>query len=289
MNQFLAIVEPIGTWLVPTKDQRRAGFQGDGLTPAERSQALATPGLTGLDVRIRPGTSDVVRDCVCAGLPYRLHSWVGRHDGTRATVDMPEARRQAKQISDQAQAIANLAGALPQSYGMNAERDWWSFNGAALDALDAFAEEWQRRTTIPLDYLGFAVPSWHYGRADFDHDGDVDTVIGAATRARFRRLLCMAYQDTESQIAATLARARAAWPGTPMGAYVSIGALRPDGSVIGHPDAVARIASSRASGIDELTHYVGLPASWRRMLLQGNERVRSLVARIPEIARACVA
>lgn len=273
LRQWIAIVEPAQSWAP--------------LTPAQKGRVLTTKGLTGLDVRLgRPGTAACVIDCVRAGLPYRLHSWVGRHDGTRATVDTLEARRQARAIVDQVGEVALAAQAVPQSYGANAERDWWDHNGGALDALDAFAVAWHERTQTPLDYLGFASPAWHYGRVDFDGDGDTDTIIGAATRARFRRLLCMAYQDTSSQITATLTRARKAWPDHPMGAYVSIGAVNPrEGRIIGRPEAIEAVAQVRTAGIDELTHYLGLPTFWRRMLLDGNGLVGPLVDRIPRIAQ----
>lgn len=275
LAQWIAIVEPSQSWAT--------------LSSVDRARVLATSGLTGLDVRLgRPGTEACVLDCVRAGRPYRLHSWVGRHDGTRATVDTLEARRQARAVADEIGRVALIAGHVPASYAANAERDWWDHNGAAVDALDAFADAFHGRTQTPLDYLGFAVPSWHYGRADWDRDGDVDTTIPEASRARWRRLLCMAYQTREADLVATLERARAAWPTHPLGAFVGIGAMDRDGSIVGDPKAIQHVAAQRVAGLDELTHYVGLGASRARMVCAGNERVRPLIARIPEIAQACV-
>lgn len=273
MRQWIAIVEPSESWTP--------------LSAADKSRVLSTPGLTGLDIRIRPDAARCAQDCVDAGLPYRLHSWVGRHDGTRATITPGQARLDAREVATKVDWIGAHTGVPPESYGANAERDWWGHNPLAVDALRAFAEAWHERTSVALDYLGFALPAWHYGRVDWDGDGDVDTVIPADVRTLFRRCLAMAYQDSAPQIAATLKRARAAWPLTPIGAYVSIGALRPDGTVIGQPVAIQQIAVEAVAGIDEITHYLGLPEAWRRMLLTGNAKVRPLVERIPEIHAAC--
>lgn len=273
-GQWIAIVEPLQSWLP--------------LSLPERQRVLTLPGLTGLDVRLgRIGTEQVVTECVRAGLPYRLHSWVGRHDGTRATVDTLEARRQARAVADQIAQVALVAQATAAGYGANAERDWWDHNPAAVDALDAFADAFRERSTTPLDYLGFPVPAWHYGRTDWDRDGDIDTAITAPSRARWRRCHVMAYQTAESDLRKTLARARTAWPDIPMGAFVGVGAQNPDGSIVGSAEAIQAIAVDRAEGIDEITHYLGLGASRSRMLLSGNARTRPLVERIPEIARAC--
>jgi hypothetical protein len=272
VRQWIAIVEPSDSWLP--------------LSTEQRARVLSTPGLAGLDIRIRPGAGDVARDCVAADLPYRLHSWLGRHDGTRATADPAEAAKQADSVAQRIGVIVARAGTPPESYGANAERDWWDHNPRGVDALDAFARRALEVLPCELDYLGFASPAWHYGRVDWDGDGDVDTVIPPDVARRFRRVLAMAYQDQQVQIEATLKRARRAWPEHPMGAYVSIGALR-EGRVIGRPEAILGVAKARSSGIDEITHYLGLPASWRRMLLDGNDLVRPLVERIPEIAAAC--
>lgn len=78
MRQWIAIVEPSQSWTP--------------LSAADKLRVLTTIGLAGLDIRIRPGAAECARDCVDAGLPYRLHSWVGRHDGTRATITTAQAR-----------------------------------------------------------------------------------------------------------------------------------------------------------------------------------------------------
>lgn len=280
-KQWIAIVEP--------QSDPRSGTVGSWLTlpAADRARVLATPGLTGLDVRLdRPGAALVARECVEAGKPYRVHSWVGRHDGTRSTIDAAEAERQAVRVTTQIRELARAAGAPPESYGANAERDWWAGNPRAVDALDAFAVRFRAEDhATALDYLGFPLPSWHYGRVDWDHDGDLDTVVPPSTQGHFRRLLCMAYQTTWKDLASTLERARAAWPTRPMGAFVGVGALVQDGTTVGDPEAIQRAAEWRAGGIDELTHYVGLGRSRACMLTQGNALVDPLTARIPEIAR----
>lgn len=281
-RQWIAIVEP--------QSDPRSGTVGSWLTlpAADRARVLATTGLAGLDIRLdRPGAADVARECVEAGLPYRVHSWVGRHDGTRSTLDAAEAERQAVRVTTQIRELARIAGAPPESYGANAERDWWQNNPRGVDALDAFAVRFRAEDhATALDYLGFALPAWHYGRVDWDHDGDIDTVVPPATQARFRRLLCMAYQTAWKDLASTLERARAAWPGRPMSAFVGVGALNPDGTTVGDPEAIQRAAEWRTGGIDELVHYVGLGASRARMLTLGNALVDPLTARIPAIAHA---
>jgi hypothetical protein len=275
MKQWLAIVEPRTSWLT--------------LSDLDRGRLLAC-GIAGIDVRLRPGAEDVIRDCVAAGLPWRTHSWEGGRDAANATanVDEAEAMRDAASVLKRIHALEDATGSQCESYGLNAERDWWKGNALAVDALEAFVNRWAVDPAAPdCDYLGFTDPAWHYGRKDWDGDGDVDTKVPPVVQKRFRRLQSMAYQDTFAGIQATLLRARKEWPTSPITAYVSIGALRPDGTIIGKPDAIQRIAVERVAGIDEITHYVGLPESWSRMLVEGNAKVAPLVERIPQIAAAC--
>lgn len=275
MRQWIAIVEPSASWL-PLKS-------------AERERVLTTPGLAGLDIRIRPGAELVAADCVEAGLPYRLHSWEGGRDATTlpADTDAAEGRRDAERVVARMRQIEIAAGGAAESYGLNDERDWWKQNPTAVDALDAFTARFAEVCGAGLAHLGYYDPAWHYGRRDWDGDGDIDTKIPATLKARFARKHVMAYQRTYAQIVATLERARREWPLNRMGAFVSIGALDAEGEVIGRPDAIKRVAVERIADIDEITHYVGLPPSWQRMLLSGNAKVAPLVERIPDIAAAC--
>lgn len=274
-GQWIAIVEPSASWLP--------------LSDTERARVLSLDGLTGLDIRIRPGAEIVARDCVQAGLPYRLHSWEGGRDATNlpANWDAAEGARDAARVGARRKQIATAAGAPAEGYGLNDERDAWKQNPTAVDALDAFADRYLELTTERPDHLGFWDPAWHYGARDWDGDGDIDTKIPDASKAKFRRKHVMAYQRLYPQIVGTLTRARKVWPTHPMGAYVSIGALAPDGDIIGRPDAIQRVCVERVAGIDEVTHYVGLPESWVRMLMRGNAKVAPLVERIPQIAAAC--
>lgn len=275
MDQWIAIVEPSASWL-PLRDSTRA-------------RVLETPGLTGLDIRLRPGAEIVAADCVAAGLPYRLHSWEGGRDASTlpANTDAAEGARDAAKVTARMRQIEIAAGGSAESYGLNDERDWWKRNPHAVDALDAFTAVYLASCGAGLAHLGYYDPAWHYGRRDWDGDGDIDTEIPARIAARFARKHVMAYQRTYAQIVATLGRARRKWPDTPIGAYVSIGALDAAGESIGRPDAIKRVAVERVAGIDEMTHYVGLPESWRVMLLEGNAKCAPLVERIPDIAAAC--
>lgn len=274
MKQWIAIVEPATTW--------------KPLTQAERARVLGC-GIAGIDVRLRPGADEVVRDCVAAGLPWRTHSWEGGRDATSlpANVDRAEATRDAARVLARIHEIEVSTISTCDGYGLNAERDWWKQNPRALDALESFSTRWDIDADAPdLGYLGFVDPAYHYGKVDLDHDGVIDTKIPPTLQRRFARCHSMAYQDTFDGIAGTLTRARKAWPEAPLTAWVSIGALRPDGSIIGRPEAVERVAVERPGGIDEITHYVGLPESWRRMLIRGNAKVAPLVERVPLIAAA---
>ncbi len=273
MKQWIAIVEPNESW--------------NSLGPADKKRLLSLPGLTGLDVRIRPGADQVIKDCAAAGKPYRLHSWVGRHDGTRATVDEKEAARQAQQVIEQIGALTLKTNSLPDSYGMNAEKDWWDHNPAATDALRSFVKAFHSSAPWTLNYLGFPLPAYHYGKADWDHDGDVDTVVPDDIQTEFHRLLAMTYQTAEVDLRATILRARRAWPAALMGIFVGTGAMNADHSFVGDEKTILNVARERVGGIDEITHYVGMGRSRVLMLLVGNTLNRPLVERIPIIAKAC--
>lgn len=279
MRQWIAIVEPETTWKPLTANER---------------QKVLNCGIAGIDVRLRPGAEDVVRDCVAAGLPWRAHSWEGGRDATNlpANVDTKEAAKDATAVLARIRQIEINTNSSCDLYGLNAERDWWKQNALAVDAL----REFERTFTLGvarlnmealLGYLGFVDSVWHYGRKDWDGDGDLDTKVPRDLQRRFARVQSMAYQDTFAGIQSTLLRARNEWPDALISAWVSIGAMRPDGSLIGQPAAIERIAAERVAGIDEITHYVGLPESWRRMLVKGNAKVAPLVERVPLIARAC--
>jgi len=280
VRQWIAIVEPRISW-TPLAD-------------ATRQRVLQLDGLAGLDIRLRPGAEDVARDCVQAGRPYRLHSWEGGRDATTlpANWDPAEAVRDVEKIVKRMDQIAAHAGAEPELYELNDERDAWKQNPRAVDALRAFLKHWNliaraEPGSREPGHVGFWDPAWHYGRKDWDGDGRIDTKIPADAKAGFVRKQTMAYQRLYTQIVDTLTRARREWPDIPMGAFVSIGALDPRGDVIGDPAAIERVAAERIAGIDEITHYVGLPPSWVQMLLDGNRRVAPLTERIPQIAAAC--
>jgi len=275
-GQWIAIVEPSASWLP--------------LSDTERARVLGLDGLTGLDIRLRPGAEVVAADCLAAGKPYRLHSWEGGRDATNlpANTDAAEGARDAAKVGARIQQIEIAGGGPAQAYALNDERDWWKGNPTAVDALDAFVSRFYELNRVSeLHHLGFWDPAWHYGVRDWDGDGDIDTKIPDELKLRFWRKQTMAYQRQYGQIVDTLRRARRVWPLMRMGAYVSIGALAPDGDIIGRPDAIKRVCVERVEGIDEVTHYVGLPEAWVRMLLRGNAKVAPLVERIPEIAAAC--
>lgn len=276
VGQWIAIVEPSASWLP--------------LSDTERARVLGLDGLSGLDIRIRPGAEIVACDCIQAGKPYRLHSWEGGRDAAHlpANVDPDEARRDAAKVATRMRQIEIAAGGPAQAYALNDERDWWKGNPTAVDALDAFVSRFYELNRVSeLHHLGFWDPAWHYGARDWDGDGDIDTKIPDALKLRFWRKQTMAYQRQYGQIVDTLRRARKVWPLVRMGAYVSIGALDAAGDIIGRPDAIKRVAVERVEDIDEITHYVGLPPSWVQMLMRGNAKCAPLVERIPEIAAAC--
>lgn len=273
MKQFLAVVEPRESWLPLTQAQRRRVLRS---------------GIAGVSVRIgRPDALVVVRDAVDAGLAWRTHRWEGEYDERRqvATVDVADAERAALSAVSQIEAIERAVGVACESHEPNPERDWWRGNPGAVDALDRYVSVfYDGLRTAHLDYLGFIDPSWHYGKRDFDGDGDVDTEVPDWLQGRFRKPQVMAYQGSYEDLLFTLRRARAAWPDHELGAYCAIGALREDGSVIGDWHAWERIIGE--GHIAELTHYLGMGKTRVAQLLEGHARHPSIVDLVPVYARA---
>lgn len=260
----------------------------DWLALDRRLAKVLAAGFAGVDVRIASlangptkAERDLARIVLGAGLDLRCHSWVGHRSGDTAAVSS------ALGAADGKLAAAACTELCASAFGANAERDVWRGpNGTAhpkaVDYLDEFASAFCAETREPsLDYVGFAVPAYHYRSVDADHDGDVDTEIPEHTRLSFRRVGVMAYQSTLGAVRATIERARKRWPEhTAAKAIVPwLGVGRLDaGKAVGNAEASMSVA--RECG--EACFYVGFGAIGQ--VLDGNPQHPSLASLARELA-----
>lgn len=253
---------------------------------ARLDRALAS-GIAGIDVRLAdmargPSKPELAlaQRVIAAGLTLRCHSWVGHRSGDAAAVDAASGHR------DGAQAAAAALALGASSFGANAERDVWRGpNGhahpKAVDYLDSFGDSFFGATrAVDLDYVGFAVPSWHYRPADSDGDGDTDTEIPERLRLHYSRVGVMAYQSSEAAVRATVDRARARWPehtaADRIVPWLGVGRLEA-GRPVGSSGASLRIARE----VGEVVFYVGFGAIGQ--VLTGNPLHCSLVDLVRDI------
>jgi hypothetical protein len=259
----------------------------DWLALGSRLDSALASGIAGVDVRIAsldhgPTKSEraLARIVLEAGLALRCHSWVGHRSGDAAAVDVASGSRDGRLAAG----VALALGA--SSFGANAERDVWRGDGGkahpkAVDYLDAFGDRFFGTTrAVDLDYVGFAVPSWHYRPADSDGDGDTDTEIPEHLRLHYSRIGVMAYQSSEAAIRATIDRARARWPehtaADRIVPWLGVGRLEA-GRPVGSSGAALRIARE----VGEVVFYVGFGAIGQ--VLDGNPLHCSLVDLVRDI------
>ena len=286
----------------------------DWLALGPRLDKALASGFAGVDVRLanvaHPSTAEreLAKRVIAAGLTLRCHSWVGHRAGDSAAVDAASGRRDG----DLAAAACSSLGAA--SFGANAERDVWrGQNGTAhpkaVDYLNEHAEtfltahrtraavlrgeaktaadagltarakalesEARYLASIEIDYVGFAVPAWHYKPADSDHDGDIDTEIPEYQRIIYSRIGVMAYQSTEAAIRATVARGERRWPehteARRIVPWLGVGRLE-----AGEPVGSAAAARVFCREYAEIVFYVGFGAIGQ--VLDGHPKHESLAS-----------
>jgi len=191
-------------------------------------------------------------------LEVRCHGWAGRRGpaGT-AVVTAADGERQGKLFAEHALALEAAR------CGVNAERDVWRGPGRtphphAGAYLDAFATAfYESNRAAWLDYVGFAVPSWHL-RGGNDQ-------LGQDLRMRFRRVCIMAYQTTPAALTRTFDRADKLWVEhapypvarpTDAEPWLGVGRLDAAGHMVGSPEG-SRLAWERYG---RLCWYVGFGA-----------------------------
>lgn len=293
----------------------------DWLALGSRLDTVLSAGFAGIDVRLanaaHPTTAEreLAKRTLEAGLGLRCHSWVGHRAGDMAAVDAASGRRDGEIA---AAACSSLGAA---SFGANAERDVWrGRDGAAhpkaVDYLNEHAEtfltsvrtraavlrgeakgaaaagltararvleaEARYLAGIEIDYVGFAVPAWHYKPADSDHDGDVDTEIPEYQRIIYSRVGVMAYQSSLADLRKTIGRAERRWPehteARRIVPWLGVGRLEA-GSPVGNADAARVLCREYA----EVTFYVGFGAIGQ--VLDGNPKHESLASIARELAQ----
>ncbi len=260
----------------------------DWLALDRRLAKVLAAGFAGVDVRIASiakgptkAERELARIVLGAGLDLRCHSWVGHRSGDTAAISG------ALGFADGKLAAASCVALDASSFGVNAERDVWrgpsgTAHPKAVDYLDEFASSFYAETRAAwLDYVGFAVPAYHYRSIDADHDGDVDTEIPEHLRMSFRRVGVMAYQSTLAAVRATIERARKRWP-----EHASAKQLVPWLGV-GRLDAGKPVGSAQASLLvarecGEACFYVGFGAIGQ--VLDGNPQHPSLASLARELA-----
>lgn len=261
----------------------------DWLALGSRLDKALASGFAGVDVRLanvaHPSTAEreLAKRVLAAGLTLRCHSWVGHRAGDSAAVDAASGRRDGEIA---AAACSSLGAA---SFGANAERDVWrGQNGTAhpkaVDYLNEHAESFLAagKRALEIDYVGFAVPAWHYKPADSDHDGDIDTEIPEYQRIIYSRIGVMAYQSTEAAIRATVARGERRWPehteARRIVPWLGVGRLE-----AGEPVGSAAAARVFCREYAEIVFYVGFGAIGQ--VLDGNPKHESLASIARELSQ----
>lgn len=218
---------------------------------------------------------ELCKAVVAAGLELRIHAWVGRRGPTGSSiVTADDGERQGKQLAE----LASQVGAA--RVGVNAERDVWRgperpsnpgrhfAHPGAVEFLDALCSSfYEHNRAAFLDYLGFAVPAWHFSRT-------ASSDIPAELQRRFGRVCVMAYQSTVPAIMQTLDRAEGLWrlhSPHQVEPWVGVGRVGTDGQV--GSESASRWAWDRYGRI---TFYVGFGAIGQ--LVEGHAGHRPLVA-----------
>jgi hypothetical protein len=267
------------------------------ITASDLTKVLRS-GVDAIDIRVeslRRGPSahelELARRCHAEGVEVRCHSWVGDLSSGPSKADAPMGLVQG----EQARAAARVLGAT--RFGVNAENSVWrgpilpetgrhGANPRANDYLAAFAVAFRIVDCAPtLEYLGYAVPAWHYRRADLDRNGIDDNTVEMRVRTAYDTVGVMTYQSSLPAHQSQLARARNVWPehfqpsprDSRITPWVGVGRIDKKDGQIGNADA--SIALAREYG--KITFYVGGGAMGQ--LLAGHPGHRSLVQIISEL------
>lgn len=284
-------------------------------------QLLVEAGVNGLDLRLPSGTSGREWDALVdlaqwtweSGATVTVHSWEGRFDGTRATADRAEGRKDALAVVRRIKALqravlerwlgdlpARIAGRPPlfdpaqleslahvEAYRGNFERDLWrGADGFANPSADDYLDEfylvfYEELRTCAADYLGFGNPDVHYKDSDIDRDGHQDDTIPEDLPNRVRRVALMVYQSTESDMMTVIERNLAPWGELDFAIFVGVGRLDAKQGQVGNLKALIGVLRRRLSRLVEVVFYVGFGAEGQ--LLVGHAGYPALVQAVPQV------
>lgn len=237
------------------------------LTRPDLDRVLAA-GFSAIDIRLEniargpsPHELALAKVVLAAGVPLRCHAWVGRVDPATNT----SVVRRADGLRDGRNAGRAAALMGSQSFAANPEYAYWralggGANPRAADALDGLAEAfYEENRDQHLNHVGFADPSWHYGKGDTDGDGQIDSEIPLEVQRRYHWVYVMAYQSDYIGVKKRMDTAKAVWTmhaDSHVEPWLGVGRVDKRDGQVGSYDASMRMIRQHGCG----TGYVGAGA-----------------------------